>query len=284
MRKRQDISERIYGRLLRLYPAAFRSRYAEQMRQAFRDACQAAYRQSGAFGVVLVWSATFGDLVKTALEERVRQGGHGMSRSTLTSIAGPLTFVVGALWLLTALGDLAFQTGLIHDEPLLGLTLLPFLLSFLPMPLALLGTNWRFQTAVSRLGRLGLTASTIGCVGVVVTVSSSLLTASGEPGASQPTIFGYTAFAFFSCIRLGYVLFGIDSLRYRPLAHGNGLPLLLGLSAALSLPYGWFGMPAIIQSISMPPFWHFSIAGACWAWLGVALTGRRQSPQPSAAT
>lgn len=284
MPERKDVSEWIYGILLRLYPAEFRSRYGGQMLQTFRDTCWVAYRQSGIFGVLLIWSATFGDLVKTAFEERVRQGGHGMSRSALTPMAGPLTFIVGVLWLMTALGDLAFQTGLLQDESLLGLALLPFLLSFLPMPLALLGTRWRFQTDVGRLGRLGLTASTIGCAGVVATVGSSILTAAGEPGASQPAIFGYAAFAFFSCIRLGYILFGIDSLRYRPLAHWNGLPLLLGLSAALSLPFEWFGMPAIVQNTSMPPFWHFFIAGACWALLGVALTRRPQSPQARATT
>lgn len=61
-----SIHERIYRRLLWLYPAAFRARYAEPMAQLFAD----QLRESGP---LRLWVRTVGDLVSSAVSEHLRR-------------------------------------------------------------------------------------------------------------------------------------------------------------------------------------------------------------------
>ena len=61
------------------------------------------------------------------------------------------------------------------------------------------------------------------------------------------------------------------------------LPLLLGLTVVLSLPFNWFGVPAFLPSQWATPFLHFALTGACWVLLGMALMDQRREPQPTAA-
>ena len=68
-----------------------------------------------------------------------------MSKSRLIALAGPLTILVGALWVAAALGDFAFQTGLASDEAHLGIVFIPFIFSFVPLLFALIGTRLRFH-------------------------------------------------------------------------------------------------------------------------------------------
>src|SRR5689334_116093 len=63
------VSERLYRRLLRAYPAAFRHQYGAQMAQVFRDCCRTAYQRSGTGGVLQLWIPTLGDLVRNAVAE-----------------------------------------------------------------------------------------------------------------------------------------------------------------------------------------------------------------------
>ena len=116
MRGELLVSERLYGALLYLYPKKFRAAYGQQMRLTFRDACRVAYRRNGAGGLLALWLPTLLDLFKSALEERARQGEITMSKARLIALAGPLTILVGALWVVASLGDFAFQNGLAGDE------------------------------------------------------------------------------------------------------------------------------------------------------------------------
>jgi hypothetical protein len=74
------VSERLYQRLLRAYPAAFRRQYGAQMMQVFLDCCRVAYQQSGARGVLQLWIPTLGDLVGNAVAEHVSTFIQGLSR------------------------------------------------------------------------------------------------------------------------------------------------------------------------------------------------------------
>ena len=169
------VSDRLYRVLLYLYPKRFREAYGPQMRQTFRDACRAAHRLNGASGVLALWLPTLLDLFKSALEERARQGEITMSKSRLIAWAGPLTILVGALWVAASLGDFAFQTGLASDEALLGIVFIPFFFSFVPLLFALIGTRLRFHESAGPLGRFGLALSVAGCAGVIVFFLASLL-------------------------------------------------------------------------------------------------------------
>src|SRR4051812_48637280 len=65
------ISETVYRKLLRLYPAAHRRDYAEPMTQLFRDQCRDAWRAGQASGVIKFWLQVLLDLGKTSAIERV---------------------------------------------------------------------------------------------------------------------------------------------------------------------------------------------------------------------
>ena len=78
-----------YAALLILYPRQFRAAFGQQMRLAFRDACQAAYSRNGAVGLLALWLPTLLDLLKSALEERALEGEIAMSKERLMALAAP---------------------------------------------------------------------------------------------------------------------------------------------------------------------------------------------------
>jgi hypothetical protein len=287
MRGELLVSERLYGALLHLYPKKFRAAYGQQMRLTFRDACRVAYHRNGAGGLLALWLPTLLDLFKSALEERAQQGEITMSKARLIALAGPLTILVGSVWLVASLGDLVLRIGLGGDEKFWDLFVvfwsIPFFLSFVPMLFALIGTRLRFQQSAGILGRLGLALSVAGCAGVIVSVLAHLLLSGVAPEVEQRTWVNYVAVVCLLSIRIGYILFGVDALRYRVLPRWNLLPLLLGSTVVLSLPFDWFGVPAFLPVQWATPFLHFAITGACWVLLGIALMDQRREPQPAAA-
>jgi hypothetical protein len=203
-----------------------------------------------------------------------------MSKARWIALAGPLTILVGALWLVSSLGDFAFQTGLVSDEGQVGLVAIPFFLSFVPLLFALVGTRLRFHPSAGALGRLGLALSVAGCAGVIVAVLATILF--GGVAFEGAQVLNYATVACFLSIRLGYLLFGVDALRSRLLPRWNLLPLLLGLTAVLSLPLSWFGAPAILPAQWADPFLHFAASGACWVLLGMAMLDQRWEARAAA--
>lgn len=281
MRDKHLVFERLYGALLCLYPKTFRESYGGQMRLAFRDACRAAYRRNGAGGLLALWLSTLLDLLKSAIVERAQQGGISMSKARWIALAGPLTILVGSMWMVASIGSFAFQTGLLGDEALVGILAMPVFLSFIPLLLALIGIRLRFHQSAGVLGRLGLALSVAGCAGVIVFMLAQLLSSDVAPEVGQRLWVSYAAVGCVLSIRIGYMLFGVDALRYRLLPRANLLPLLLGSTVVLSLPLDWFGVPAFLPSQWATPFLHFAITGACWVLLGMAMTGQKREPQPA---
>ena len=206
-----------------------------------------------------------------------------MSKERLIALAGPLTIIVGLLWAVSSIGHFAFQTRLFSDEAFLGFVAIPFFLSFVPMLFALIGTRLCFHQSAGVLGRLGLALSVAGCAGVIVFVLAHLLLSGVAPEVEQRSWVNYAALVCFLSIRIGYILFGIDALRYRLLPRWNLLPLLVGSTVVLSLPFDWFGVPAFLPVQWATPFLHFAITGACWVLLGIELMDPRREPQPAAA-
>jgi hypothetical protein len=281
------VAERLYKALLYLYPKKFRAVYGQQMRLTFRDACRVAYLRDGAGGLLALWLPTLLDLFKSALEERARQGESVMSKARLIALAGPLTILVGSVWLVAFIGDLALRIGPERPEKdwdmFLGFWSFSFILSFVPLLFALIGTRLRFHRAAGVVGRLGLALSVVGCAGVIVSMlASSLLSRAATEVVDQPSWVSYTAWFGFLSLMIGYMLFGVDALRYRLLPRWNLSPLLLGLTVVLSLMLGWFGVPAFLPLQWVSPVLYFAITGACWVLFGIAMIDQRQEPQPAA--
>ena len=66
-------SERVYGGLLRVYPAAFRARYRDEMVVLFGDQLRDARSGRGSRGVAYTWMRTLIDLVTSAVGEHLRR-------------------------------------------------------------------------------------------------------------------------------------------------------------------------------------------------------------------
>ena len=286
MRGKFLVSERLYGALLYLYPKKFRAFYGQQMRLTFRDACRVTYHRNGLDGLLALWLPTLLDLFKSALEERARQGELTMSKARLIALAGPLTILVGSVWLVPSIGEPVLRIGPARAEKFWDLFLafwsFFFFLSFVPLLFALIGTRLRFHQSAGVLGRLGLALSVAGCAGVIVSVLATILLSGVAPEIDQPSWVNYAAVVCLLSIRIGYILFGIDALRYRLLPRWNLLPLLLGSTVVFSLPFDWFGVPAFLPLQWVTPFLHFVLTGTCWVLLGIALMDQRPEPQPTA--
>lgn len=94
----------LYGALLLLYPARFRRVYGAQMRQVFRASLHDMARREGAVGIAWLWLRTLGDLLLTALAERLEltmtQTPSALYRTTgLVSLVGVITWIIGPILL-----------------------------------------------------------------------------------------------------------------------------------------------------------------------------------------
>lgn len=72
-RDRPGASERAYARLIRVYPAAFRERYREEMVRLFADQLRDARIGRSAGGVLVTWIRTLADLASSAVAEHLRK-------------------------------------------------------------------------------------------------------------------------------------------------------------------------------------------------------------------
>lgn len=64
----------VFVRLLRLYPAAFRENYGQEMKSAFRDAARSAWQDNSAHGLAALWARTMPDIFLSAGRERMEAG------------------------------------------------------------------------------------------------------------------------------------------------------------------------------------------------------------------
>jgi hypothetical protein len=281
------VSELLYSALLNLYPPAFRAIYGQQMRLTFRDACRVAYHRNGVGGLLALWLPTLFDLIKTALEERARQGEIIMSKERLMTLAGPLTIIIGLLWALASIGEFVLLVGLGSPDSFWDVFwVYPVALSFLLMIPAFIGTRLRYQEAASGIGRLGLILSVTGCTGMFLFVLILFLMGIFLPQVQQDTWPNYGIGACILSIMIGHVLFGIDALRNKLLPRWNLMPLLVGLPTILLIA------PSLLIERSTPnqfeltlitTFLRFGLTGACWVILGLALMDQGREPQPAAA-
>ena len=90
--------ERVYRGLLRLYPADFRARFANEMVQLFGDQLRDARTGGASLGSFTIWLRTLGDLAVTATSERARR-----DRTVAHSLSAPPSSssrVLGAIGIL----------------------------------------------------------------------------------------------------------------------------------------------------------------------------------------
>jgi hypothetical protein len=112
--------ERVYGWLLRLYPAEFRARFAGEMVQLFSDQIRDARSRASAAGLTRTWLRTLSDLVMTAASEHARRDrtvAHSLattSPSTVSRMLGLLGVLGGAVLLVVFVVDISPELNFIR--------------------------------------------------------------------------------------------------------------------------------------------------------------------------
>ena len=221
------LSTRLYQRLLSVYPFKFRQSYGGPMLQLFRDCSQRALYERGIVGLLTLLGQTLLDALKTAIEEHSQRGVE-MTKEKLTILSG-WAFIVGGLSFF--LGGLAGSRPEYHPSNFnsLGIDRIanevtaPLIFtSLLLISLGLLGILARFGPISSKLGRFFLA---FGAVNGLVAAGAWVLVTIGIPVITEEN--GWYLFMFcISAMFLGLGLWGIECLRQRYLARGNGFPLL----------------------------------------------------------
>jgi uncharacterized protein involved in exopolysaccharide biosynthesis len=83
-------SQKLYERLLVLYPKDHREEYGPPMTQLFRDQARDAWREARSWGVVALWLRVLPDLVKTSLLEHVAaMKGKKSMTDKISEVTGP---------------------------------------------------------------------------------------------------------------------------------------------------------------------------------------------------
>jgi hypothetical protein len=90
-----DNSQKVFVRLLRLYPREYREAFGPPMAQLFKDCSREALSTRGTIGLITLWLATLPDLFKTALEETFKEITH-MSKEKFFRM-GRWAFLLGAV-------------------------------------------------------------------------------------------------------------------------------------------------------------------------------------------
>ncbi len=117
------LSTQFYCALLILYPRPFRDEYGPHMAQVFRDCCRDVYRQSEMLGLLRLWISTLGDLMITALEERLTHHGgpanviHKIGIGLAAGLAGGAVAGLGAR---LAMRGVSLSSGLTPNFTLEG--------------------------------------------------------------------------------------------------------------------------------------------------------------------
>jgi hypothetical protein len=242
-------SDQLYKRFLIAYPVEYRQELSDEMAQVFRDLCREVYEQKGMLGFLGIWSSTLIDLVKTALEERIKDTTN-MTKNKFFRLSGWALMLAGPLAVLgfsisefdaanfDAPNDTLARFRYFSD-PFGGKDILfeasPILLilsAFLFYTIGLYGFRLRFGESGSKVGSMGLGLSVISS-SVVALASIPMLIFTGNIWWG---IWVYSLAAMFT----GLTIFGVTALNTRPLPFWNALPLLAGI---------WFPALTLISQI-----------------------------------
>lgn len=103
-----SVSEKIYRKLLCLYPQAHRRDYAGQMTQLFRDQCREAWRAKCSAGILKLWLRVLPDVAKTSVIEQFNERNQIMKSMNAKNI--PLILLI--IGLAFGLASFAFANSL----------------------------------------------------------------------------------------------------------------------------------------------------------------------------
>jgi hypothetical protein len=255
--------ERVYGWLLRFYPAEFRARFAGDMVQLFRDQLRDARTGASPAGPARTWLRTLPDLVMTAASEHARRDrtvAHSLattSPSTASRVLGLVGILGGAVLLAAFLFEISPELNAVR------------IYLFLIGAMAIVIGVHRRQTSV---------APTVALLGAFPAVLANawylamMVLANGRP---QPFAgdFGLVFFAAGVAMWLADAWFGVVTFRLGVVTRWGALALAIGSLLAgtgidrLGLTSTIFGPLSQVGIV---------LGGIGWILLGLDVATRRR--------
>ena len=261
-------SERIYRRLLAIYPAEFRHRFEADLLQLFGDQLRDARREGA--GPLRVWTRALGDLFSTALSEQLRR-----SRTMAHSLSVAPSITTRALGMAGVIGGLILLAGFIGIDPDTNFVrLVLFNVGAIAIGIAV----HRLQPATSR--RLFVAAVVPMVVANAWYAVIVMLPVVGyAPFAGDGHFMGFLAGV---AMWLTDAIFGLVVWRTGVAARWVGLALAVGSLLALSGidrlavrgDLAWFFGPLALAGVA--------VNGLAWILFGIVVATRRQPASSSA--
>lgn len=261
--------ERVYRGLVRLYPAEFRARFADEMVQLFSDQLRDARTGGAQAGAARTWLRTLGDLAVTAASEHARRDrtvAHSLSASPSTSsrVLGLVGILGGAVLLAAFLVDIA------PDFNVLRIVL--FNVGAMAIVIAV---HRRQASAAPALALLGAVPALLANAWYLAMVA--LATGRPQPLAGD---FGLVFFAAGAAMWLTDGAFGLVTLRLNVVARWGALALAIGSVLALTgidrLELTSSANPTIFGPLSQV---GLALSGLGWILLGLDLATRRRASE-----
>lgn len=263
------LSLALYQALLLLYPARFRHAYGAQMAQVFRATCRAAEQQNGFAGIARIWRVTLGDLIVSALAERMEQN-MSMTRNAWYRAAGIVSLVGVAVWILGTTGltlgmTLAMRMGAMAP---LGVTMaVPLVWLFFVVGLAGL-SSWLAEQRGTVVWLPGAVAMATLIALMVASLYSAYASQIGIQNTGAVTVVNLAArssvneqtlYYSYSTMNLSYPLLGLALvvmgllIRRLPALRGvTRMLLVMGIAGMLYYFFTDMGAPSLLRNTGMP--------------------------------
>lgn len=290
---------RLYALLLWLYPARFRREYGDEMLRVLRERVR---ETRGPDAVVWLWGWALGDLLRSALAERVK-AEVPMDAKVWSRVAGAAAILGGALAIvIEVIFALPFFAGAGEGSAITQtsdavanswgmsaqVVLVPVLFLFVALVLAV--RLWRHAP---RLVALGLALVFVGTllralfwyepaiIPRIFPLSALFNMPEGTPTTLTVVLDHFTQ-AGEACFVVGLVLLGLVLLQVRLLPWGNWLLLALAALVLLSSIVAITGLP-FLPAFFLVTTWIFILfvlSGLAWVALGVSLFRSAAQPTP----
>jgi hypothetical protein len=267
--------ERLYRFLLRLYPASFHERFADEMVQLFGDQLRDARAAGVPAGTARTWLRTLADLAATAASERARR-----DRTVAHSLAAPsaLSRALGGFGIV---GGLVLMAAFVIDIPPevnVGRLVL-FNLGAIAVGLAV---HVRQASISPRLSF----AATVPMVLANAAYLAMVILSIGRPVYPVPdpefrTVFFYAGVSMW----LFDAFFGLVAFRLRAVSRVAALALAVGSIVGGSGIGGLAGrlpwLSGFAELFARFSLWGIGLLGLAWILLGIDVATRRRTPAPS---
>jgi hypothetical protein len=261
--------ERVYRGLLRLYPAGFRARFADEMVQLFRDQVRDARTDGAPAGIARAWLRTLADLAVTATSERARRDrtvAHSLAvaPSTSSRLLGLVGILGGLLLLVVFIVDITPELNVVR------------LVLFNAGAIAIVIAVHRRQAPA------GPTVALLSAGAAVVANAWSLAMILLAIGRPQPPLgdpdFRLVGFFAGAAMWLTDAAFGLVTLRLGAVTRLGALALAVGSVLAFSgmdrLELTSAANPTIFGPLSLL---GFALNGIGWILLGIDVATRRRA-------